>query len=843
MLQEQIVAAYVRLLDYPRSLLAVMAGLLTVAVFYGSGFSFDASSDTLVVEGDPDLATYLEVSATFGGDDFLLLTFTPHEGDIFDPDNLATLDMLAARLAAVPGVRDVFSILDAPLLKSPPVPLTELAAGFRTLRSADVDLDLAAAELTASPLFRELLITTDGRSSALRISLDQDRRLAALEAEQEALQAGRVHPAGGRLAEVEQQRREARARYLEERDRLIASVRGIRDEFTDRGVLHLGGVPMIAADMIAFVKNDLFTFGGLVFVLLVGSLYGFFRNWRWVLLPVAGSMITIAYTVGILGFAGRPVTVISSNFISLLAIITISLNIHLIVRYRELLQRDAEEGDDPDAAPGGLAVETMRSKFAPCVYNTLTTMAAFGSLMASSIVPVEDFGWMMCLGIFIGFLVTFAFFPAALLLIPGRPPGAKLNEELAFTRVLSFNARWRPGAILFAALGLLAVGVLGLSQVTLDNRFIDYFDENTEINAGMRFIDDRLGGTVPFEVVVAFDPYDEDALTDGEMDDFDDFDSGEEDAYPQRYWYTRDKLDRVAGLQTFLQTRPEVGKVLSLATLESLALEFTGGEPLSAFEIAAVLGELPDELRAELIEPYADPASGRMRLSARVVESGPAFDRAKLVADIRAHAEQVLGLAAEQIQITGMMVLFNSMLTQLFDSQVNTLIYVVGATFLMFLILLRSPLYALLGLVPNLLAAATVLAFMGYAQIPLDMMTITIAAVSVGIGVDDAIHYLHRFKEEFARTGDAREAVAWSHATIGRAMYFTSLTIVIGFSVLAFSNFVPTVTFGLLVALAMVLALLANLTLLPALLVLCLAGPRPLHVHQAREQARPTPDP
>lgn len=833
MFNQQLVAAYLRLLDFPRLILAVMGLILCLAIFFTQRFSFDASSDTLVVEGDPDLAAYLDISATFGGDDFLLLTFSPHEGQTLDPDNLAILDRLAQRLSQVTGVREVFSILDSPLLKSPSVPLTELADGFRTLRSADVDLDLARDELTRSPFFRELLITADGQSTALRITLSKDEVLADLDARLEVLQGADDASAKAELADVEALQRVARANYLADRDRLIESVREIRDEFTREGVLYLGGVPMIAADMIAYVKGDLLTFGGVVFVLVVVCLYAFFRNWRWVLLPITGSAITILYTTGMLGFFGRPVTVISSNFISLLAIITISLNIHLIVRYRELLHLK------PDGDAAELVADTMRSKFAPCIYNTLTTIAAFASLMASQIVPVEDFGWMMCLGIAVGFLVTFGFFPAALKLIPGRPPGAALNEELAFTRVLSYNARWRPGAIVGFASGLLAIALLGLSQLTLDNRFIDYFGPDTEINAGMRFIDRHLGGTVPFDVVVTFEPYragDEDSIgVDGE-DDFDDFEAVGEDAYPQRYWYTRDKLDRIAALQAFIASRPEVGKVLGLATLETLAMEFTGGEPLSALEIAAILGELPESLRGELIEPYADPDSGRMRISARVVESGPSFDRDLLVVDIRTHAKEALGLAVDQVQITGMMVLFNSMLNQLFDSQVDTLLYVVLAIFAMFVILLRSMLYAVLGLIPNLLAAAMVLAVMGYLRIPLDMMTITIAAVSVGIGVDDAIHYLHRFQEEYVRTGDAREAVAWSHATIGRAMYFTSLTIFIGFSVLAFSNFVPTVSFGLLVALAMVLALLANLTLLPALLVLCLGGPRPYR--QQREELR-----
>ncbi|TDJ23794.1 MAG: hypothetical protein E2O59_13545 [Gammaproteobacteria bacterium] len=209
-----------------------------------------------------------------------------------------------------------------------------------------------------------------------------------------------------------------------------------------------------------------------------------------------------------------------------------------------------------------------------------------------------------------------------------------------------------------------------------------------------------------------------------------------------------------------------------------------------------------------------------------MIESGPSFDRNALVADIIEFVQTDLEMSAEDVQVTGMMVLFNSMLLQLFDSQLDSLGYVLLAAFLMLLVLLRSLLYALIGLIPNILAAATVIAFMGYAGIPLDMMTTTIAAVSVGIGVDNAIHYLHRFQEEYDDEKDVRLAVAWSHATIGRAMYFTSATVIVGFSVLCFSNFVPTIMFGLLVAIAMALSFVANLTLLPALLVLILGAPR-----------------
>ena len=805
---------YVSLLNHPKWLLFVVAGLLVVGGFFATRFSFDASSETLVVEGDPDLAAYERVSETFGGDAFLLLTFAPHDGDPLSAANLERLWQLQNRVLAIDGVMSVFSLLDAPLLSSPPIPLEQLAGGFRTLRSPDVDKALAANELRASPLFRELLISNDGNTTAMRIDIAPDIALNDLEARRAALrnQAHLTDAETGELELLDMRHPEERQRYLDSRTQLISEIRHLRAEYSEFGLLHLGGVPMIAADMIQFVKNDLIVFGGTVIVLIMIILYLFFGSARWVLLPIAAAGVTIVLTMGVLGFLEKPATVISSNFVSLLAITTISLTIHLIVRYRELLQV-SEDLDSED-----LVEVTMTSKFAPCLYTALTTIAAFGSLTVSDIVPVEDFGWMMCLGIGIAFVVTFSFFPAALLLMGRAAPLVDFGKELGVTRVLSHLARWQSIAIVTIALVWSAATIFGISRVSLDNRFVDYFQDDTDISQGMTYIDQHLGGTVPFDVVLKFEPFED--LQDPFDEEADLFGDIEADTFPERYWFTRDKLDRVQAVHRFLEAREEVGKVVSLASLDELATQLNGGQPLNNVQLAAVLGALPVDLRDELIRPYGSPATGEVRLSARVIESGPHFDRDALVTDILTFSEDELHLGEDQVVVSGMLVLFNNMLRQLFSSQVDTLAYVLLAAFAMFVILLRSVLYAVLGLIPNILAAATVIAFMGYAGIPLDMMTITIAAISIGIGVDNAIHYLHRFRIEHEKWGDVRVAIAWSHASIGRALYFTGLTIIIGFSVLCFSNFVPTIMFGLLIAVAMVLALLANLTLLPSLLVL-----------------------
>lgn len=802
--------AYRRMLVFPRTLLCVVGLLVLPFAWYLQDFRFDASSDTLVVRGDPKLETYERMTEQFGGDEFLVIAYTPRTGDLFTRSVLDHLGHLQADVAALDGISATFSILDAPLVQSPAIPLEQMSDEYRTLRDPDVDLELACKELTSSPLFRNFLISENGQASVIRVDLERNDELADARERREALRdrRDRGEEVSDELAAAEAQYTELRTAFVDQRQQLIDAVRAVRDRYSASAIVHVSGVPMIAADMIEFVKSDIQTFGGLVFFVVLALLFFFFRRLRWVFLPIAISGLTILITMGLLGYVAKPVTVISSNFISLLAIICISFSIHLMVRYREL------RADDEDTDQCSLVLETMESKFAPCLYTGLTTMLAFGSMLGSSIVPVEDFGWMMCLGIAISFVITYTVFPAVLLWLGKGRPAATLGEEVPLTIWLCHAVTRHSITVLLIAVVTAGAAGYGLTRISFDNRFIDYFDDSTEIHRGMAFIDRHLGGTIPFDVFLQLGAYDD--TTDG-ADDF--FSSPGGDAWSERYWFTRTRIDTVAGLHQMIDQRRSTGKVISISTLEQLAQDFNDGEPLSNVEMAYALGALPEDIRQQLVLPYANPETGLARINARIQETGPRFSKTELIDDVRQYAETELGLAPDEVVITGMMVLFNDMLQRLADSQARTLFYVILATFVMFVLLLRAPYLAVLALVPNVIAAATVISVMGYLSIPLDMMTITIAAISIGIGVDDAIHYLHRFREELRERGDVRDAVAAAHRTIGRAMYYTSVIIMAGFSILAFSNFLPTVYFGLLTALAMMLALLANLTVLPALLV------------------------
>jgi predicted RND superfamily exporter protein len=797
---------YFRALQYPRLVLVLFLALSLIAVSGSTNFRFDASSDTLVVQGDPKLLEYNRMSMLFDGDDFVVLTY--HHDNLFSDSALTDLAELQASMSLVPGIQSTYSILDAPLIASPSIPLDRIADSYLTLRNPNVDRGLARLELTTSPLFANYLISEDGKTTAISGTLRPDRKLQALTLQRDELK----DLSTAKAVAIETAYVTQREVYKEQRKTMIDALRLVKEAHPRHEQIFISGVPMIAADMLAYVKSDLQMFGAIILLLIVALLYLFFRKLRWVILPLTICVTSVAITIGLLGAFETPVTVVSSNFISLLSIISISFSIHLIVRYRELLAKGEMPHQD-------IITETMRSKFAPCLYTALTTLLAFGSMLASGIMPIVDFGWMMCVGILIALIVTYILFPSILILMGGAKASKTLGSQLKLTTWLQNLSVQHSARILIASVLIFGVSLYGVSKLTFDNRFVDYFHEKTDIRQGMEQIDKSLGGTLPLDIYVRFEPF--------EVYE-DDFAAPGDSEFPERYWFTPEKIEMLNAIQQRLERQPEIGKVLSLSSVERIARNYNEGEALTGFQLSYLLAELPKDIRRVLIDPYSDPASGWMRINARIAESQHVFSKTQLVNDIKSFLLNDIGLENDEVVITGMVVLFDDMLKQLADSQIRTLGYVVAATLLMFALLLRSLKLALIALIPNLLAAILILAFMGYANISMDMMTVTIAAICIGIGVDDAIHYLHRFKLELVSADTVSDAVIASHQTIGRAMYFTTMTVMGGFSILAFSNFVPTVYFGLLTSMAMGLALLANLLLLPSLLV-ALNGGRAKH--------------
>ena len=827
-------AIYERLvLAHPARVLVLMIAVLVFFAWQARHFELDASADSLLLEDDRDLQTLRELQTRYASQDLLIVTFAPG-GDVFDQASLAQLRTLRDRLRTAPGVESVTSILDVPLLDNvEDVSLAAVADNIRTLDDPETDRARARAELLASPVFAEVIVSADARTTALLLGMQDDEAYRALLAQRNRLLVARsaedLDDAGraaidAELDGIETFYESAKRRVTAARRAEIAAIRGMLAEFAGGarlgtpeagGTLHLGGVPMIADDMITFVRNDLIVFGIGVAVFLVIVLSLIFREVRWVALPLAGCVYAGLLMIGLLGLVGWKVTVISSNFLALMLIITISMNIHLTVRYRQLHR------DSPELSHRDLVAATVRRMVWPCLYTALTTIIGFGSLVFSGIKPVIDFGWMMSIGLAVTFVTAFSLFPAIVLLLGRAGATERADAEGTFTqgvtRGLALAAERRGGWVLAAAGVLVVIGALGTSRLTVENSFVDYFSEDTEIYRGLALIDRELGGTTPLEVVLDLD---EDRIFDDEPAPK----PVEYDAEAERekagYWFTEFKIERIKEVHDWLASQPEVGKVLSLASLVRVGEKLNDGQPLDSLMLALVYRRVPEDLKRSLIDPYIDILWDEARISLRIRDTLPDLHRKELLDRIRAGLRDELGLGPDDVTVSGLLVLYNNMLQSLFTSQISTLGAVLAGVALMLLLLFRSLTLAVLGIVPNLLAAGAVLGSMGLLGIPLDFMTITVAAVTIGIAVDNAIHYIYRFREELARSGDYVATMHVCHANIGRAVFYTSATIIFGFSILVLSNFLPTIYFGLLTGLAMAIALLAALTLLPKLILL-----------------------
>ena len=812
----------------------------------------DESSDALLLQGDPDLAFYREVSSHYDTSEFLVLTWRP-QMPLLSPDSLEPLGAMVDELTRVVGVASVTSVLDVPLLESPPLSLTDIsrADALPTLRDSSVDRGLALRELTQSPIYKNLLVGEAGDVTTVQVSLERNQELEQLLSEREALRAAKVlqpltPEQTTQLSTVEARYDQLLAQETALRRSLVADVRVVAQRFRPYAEIFVGGVPMIAADMLAFVESDLITFGFAIVGIMIVVLAAIFRDWRWVLAPVLNCALTAIMMLGLLAFLDWRMTVISSNFVAVLLIITLSLSVHLVVRYREL------EHTAPDIDRSTRAADAARLMLVPCLYTAATTIVAFASLMVAGIQPVIDFGMMMTVGIVVGFLCTFILVPALMAIMPEPTRALRTSADPTFTRFLALYVERFGAVVLVVSGGLAVLALFGISRLEVENRFIDYFKPSTEIYQGMELLDARLGGTIPLDIIFYPPAAKEDATAasdameslkadlvsepfEGIDDDFmgddpfaddpfgdDAFGSdvfgGEPDSTPS-YWFTvqgRALLDRA---HEIVDARSETGKVLSLSTAFKV-MDGLYGAPLGAVEMALVQNSMPKDVNETLVLPYFSAQNDEARISVRAMETSKDLRRDQFLKELYATLINELDIEPEQLRFTSLLVLYNNVLQSLFSSQILTLGAVFLAIGLMFWVLFRSLSLALLALAPNLLAAAMVLGTMGLMGIPLDIMTITIAAIVVGIGVDDCIHYIHRFRVEFAKDADYHAAMHRSHASIGRAMYYTTVTVVIGFSLLMLSNFTPSLYFGALTVMAMVAAVAGALLLLPKLLLL-----------------------
>ncbi len=792
----------------------VIAILLLLVGFFGwqaQNFRLDASADSLLLEDDPDLEFSRQINVRYGIRESVTIAYTP-VGDLFSRDELNKLGALREELLQIDRVESVDSILNVPVFED--TPLTGISENYLSLLDQDIDLVTAREEITNSPVFRNAVISADGETAGMLVSFSIDetarelidrRTILRNKARTEVLSIEETNE----LAQVEADYAVHSVVAADRQHENIGVIRAVLERYRDGAQIYLGGAPMIADDLVTFVQGDLSSFSFAVVILIIFALGLIFRKIRWVALPLACCTVAGVIMVGVLGLMDWRVTVVSSNFISLLLIITISLTVHLTVRYREL-QATRHFSDH-----GKLLRHSVLSMFKPCLYTALTTAVAFGSLIVSGILPIITFGWMMMMGVATALVVAFSLFPAILSLMKKDESKLSSNLRLNLTSVLAKATDKLNYKVLLIYLAVVLVSGVGLSQLRVENSFIDYFRESTEIYQGMSLFDEKLGGTLSFDVVV--DLPEAEPEFDGGLDDgfgFGDADGSNDDAY----WFTAPKMDQVKAIHQYLDNDPQTGKVLSFGAVIELAEKLNGNRPIDGLLWAVLYNRIPETLKNTVLHPFVSIADNQLRFNVRIIESAENLNRNELLSRIEAGIESEFGFADEDVQLTGILVMYNNVLQSLFQSQILTLGVVMLAIMMMFLVLFRSFIIALICIIPNAIAAAFVLGVMGWLSIPLDIMTITIAAISVGIGVDNTIHYMHRFKREFPRFGNYRDTMYFCHNSIGRAMYFTSMTIVAGFSILALSNFIPTIVFGLLTSLAMLVALVGSLTLLPQLL-------------------------
>ncbi|TKI69594.1 RND family transporter [Sulfurimonas crateris] len=816
------------ILKYPKIVLALMSVFILIMALFAFKLEIDASAETLLLEDDKDLEYTRDVLKRFEAPNFLVVTYTTQD-DLLSDENIANIKELSSQIETLEIVESINSIVNVPLLQSPPIPLKELLKDIPTLESQNIDKKLVKQEFLTSAVYKENLVSDDFGTTALMVNLKRDEkyfslidnrdRFVKLKKQKELSKAERE---GYKKAQIEL--KEYRDILREETHQVIVKLREILKNFEQEHSsvkLHLGGVEMIADDMVEFVKYDLKTFGGLIVVLLIVILYILLKKVQWVIIALFICTTSLIVTSGFLGLFGWEITVVSSNYISLQLIMNMSLVVHLIVRYKELYAHDKHD------TQMDITLDTVLSMAKPSFFVVITTIAGFSSLVFSSILPVINFGWMMSVGIIVSLVLTYILFPIILLLFEKKESLEFGKGGAPFTaKVAHFAFHYRK-TILISALFVVIFSISGATKLRVENSFIDYFKQDTEIYKGMALIDQKLGGTTPLDVILTFKESSDEVASvevagsgeDEELDSFaDEFEESVEDK--EKYWFTQTKMHKIKEVHEYLDSLEAVGKVLSLSTTGEILKVLNDGKEADGLTLALMYKELPDKYRKIILTPYVDIEKNQVRISTRIIDSMPNLQRDLLIKKINMDLKEMLDPEYEEHKMANLLIMYNNMLQSLFDSQIKTIGVVVLILFLMFLALFRSLKIAIIAIIANIIPVGTIFGFMGWMDIPLDMMTITIAAISIGIAVDDTIHYIYRYSLLYNRTNDAKASMFMAHKSIGTAMFYTSTIIMIGFCILVLSNFLPTIYFGLLTMIAMFMAIVADLLLLPVLLLI-----------------------
>ena len=747
----------------------------------------------------------------------MVLTYTPISS-FTEKETILNLQLLKSKIEKLTWVDSVITIIDVPLLKSTDDGLMERLKNYKTLAYPEIDRERAFDEIINSPIYKNYVISEDGKTSGIVVYLKKDERLAEYIKIKEkyfnqSIETGLSKEEQINFKKFNKEYEDYKNLYNIRNHQNITEIRDVISKYGENAKIHLGGIPMIANDMMGYIKSDIVVFGIGVFFFIVLTLWFIFRNLKWVVMPLLGCATSVIIMIGLLGLIGWKVTVISSNFIALMLILNMAMNIHLTVRFLQLKK------EFPQLSKNEIVFEASKKMMLPILYTVLTTICAFLSLVFSGIKPIIDFGWMMTLGLIVSFLVTFLLLPSLISLLSSENEiGFKDTEKSIVTSALGSFTKNNKILIFGSTFLIIIFSIIGIFKLEVENSFINYFDKETEIYKGMKKIDDDLGGTTPLDIILKFPSNEE--IARAENDEFDEWeeDNKNNDEEKSKYWFTRDKMDKIIKVHDYLESLPEIGKVLSFGSILRVA-EDLNNKKLQSLEIAVLYSKIPASIKKEIISPYISVEKDEARISVRIKDSLKNLRRNELINKINSELNTKIGLDKDEYKLAGVLILFNNLLQSLFKSQILTLGIVIFGIFLMFFILFRNIVLSLIGVVPNFIAAFFILGIIGLLGIPLDMMTITIAAITIGIAVDNSIHYIYRFKEEFKKIKKYNETLDRCHSTVGIAILNTSITIVFGFSILVLSNFIPTIYFGVFTGIAMLLAMISVLTLLPKLIL------------------------
>jgi len=781
---------------------SILGGFLLMTLLLGwqvQYFRIDASPDTLLTKDNKNYIQTELVNRRFAPEEFLLIAYQPHGKPLFSNKTIKDIKAISNDLKKLQRVASVRSILNVPIFsQSNGLVSSDTAFSEMTFEHKNIDLEMLRKEFTHHPIYENLLVNEQQTATAIQVLFKSNKKLTKLENRIIDLQKASLERELSKVEEDELERLNTEADIINQQlDRTradeIATIRHIVENYQKDADIYLGGVHVLGNQLIQIIHNDLKVFGATIVIVICLILLLLFRKLRWVVIPVICCACSLLLTLGIFGMLGLKTTVISSNFIALQLILTLALVIHLIVQYRDNVAEQADLGQVE------LVKQTLEQKAGACFYAGFTAAIGFGSLIFCDIKPVITFGWMMIIAMFFSTVVSLILFPSILVLFEKDHVQQKKKLAHSVLQLCTYVTLKYSAFIALFCVCLIVMGIIGLTRLKVENSFINYFKSTTQTYRELSFIDKHFGGTIPLDLVYK--------IKDGKK--------------PADIIMTADTVQHLQLIQHQLKQYPAIGRILSVVNFTDLARSMNDGKPLTEYELTSIYWLMEKSLRDDLLGSFLSPSNNKepdqVRFAMWIKDSTEGLNREELIRDIK-QGLNALDVPQGQYLLTNMFVLYQDILQRLFQSQILTVSIVYVVLLPTILVIFRSLRVALIAIVPNLLSTLVLLGAMGCLGIPLDLMTITIAAIAMGMGVDDTIHYIHRYLEEL-NNGDEKMAVEQCHSSVGFAMLYTTLSIMTGFSLLSFSDFVPSILFGLLTCFALFMALLFNLCVLPVLLM------------------------